>query len=153
MIFKWNTLLEASPFTAHTAVKSFLFPFGSDIPQKGCYTDAVTQVHSLVYLGGLDYFMAVNPILKNQSLFASSTTRLPMCVSGFLYASCKSVCRIFPQKAHLHIANLVHRELLSFLHATYITLCALYTTHLWHYGKGAITILAIHNTSSGLTSL
>lgn len=93
--------------------------------------------------------MTVNLILKNQSLFASATTRLTLCVSGFLYASRKPVCRVFPQKAHFRTANLVHRELPSFLRPTCITLCALksYTTHLWSYGKGTIIILAIHNTS------
>lgn len=44
------------------------------------------------------YVMNVNPVLKNQSVFARAITKLTLSVSGFLYASHKPGCRVFSKK-------------------------------------------------------
>lgn len=63
------------------------------MPQKGDFL--MLQLHSLVYLGGLVYFMSVNPVLKIQSVFASAITKLTLCVSELLYASTNQLAGIF----------------------------------------------------------
>lgn len=58
--------------------------FSTDMPKKGDSLDTVTQLYSLVYLGGLDYSMIINPVLKNQYLLQQLSSYLCVYQDSFM---------------------------------------------------------------------
>lgn len=116
----------------HCSHCSQSFPFISVQTSPKRQIPLMVSPNSLVYLGGLDYFMNVNPVLKNQSVFASAIIKLTLCVSGLLYASHKPVCRFFfPEKCTFTLTAWCTDSFCHF-YTPHKSLCTLksYTTHL-----------------------